>query len=48
MAYQAMRARGGTVRLYPYIGKDHYQPVNTYVVRTLADFARLQSEETPR
>jgi pimeloyl-ACP methyl ester carboxylesterase len=45
MAYQAMRARDGTVRLYPYIGKDHYKPVNAYVVRTLADFARLQGEK---
>src|SRR5208337_3444237 len=26
MAYQAMRARGGRVRLYPYIGQDHYLP----------------------
>src|SRR5262249_61490464 len=42
MAYQAMRARGGTVRLYTYLGKDHYQPVNAYVVRTLADFAVLR------
>ena len=41
MAYQAMRARGGSVRLYTYLGKDHYQPVNAYVVRTLADFADL-------
>jgi dipeptidyl aminopeptidase/acylaminoacyl peptidase len=44
MAYQAMRTRGGTVRLYPYIGMDHYQPVNVYVIRTLADFARLTEE----
>jgi pimeloyl-ACP methyl ester carboxylesterase len=42
MAYQAMRARGGTVTLYPYLAQDHYQPVNTYVVRTLADFAALR------
>jgi pimeloyl-ACP methyl ester carboxylesterase len=42
MAYQAMRARGGTVKLYPYLGKDHYEPVNTYVVRTLADFRAMK------
>jgi fermentation-respiration switch protein FrsA (DUF1100 family) len=45
MAYQAMRARGGAVTLYTYLGKDHYQPVNTYVVRTLADFAGLRRSE---
>jgi acetyl esterase/lipase len=42
MAYDAMRARGGRVKLYPYLGKDHYQPVNTYVTRSLADFAALR------
>jgi acetyl esterase/lipase len=42
MAYQAMRARGGDVTLYAYLGKDHYQPVNAYVVRTLADFRRAE------
>jgi S1-C subfamily serine protease len=39
MAYEAMRARGGRVKLYPYLGKDRYQPVNTYLTRSLADFA---------
>ena len=48
MAYQAMRARGGRVRLYPYIGQDHYLPVNTYVVRTLADFASNMNVEAQR
>ena len=48
MAYQAMRARGGSVTLYPYLGMDHYQPVNDYVVRTLADIGRLRGEETRR
>jgi hypothetical protein len=38
MAYQSIRAKGGTVTLYPYLGKDHYQPVNTYVTRSLDDF----------
>jgi fermentation-respiration switch protein FrsA (DUF1100 family) len=38
MAYESMRARGGTVTLYPYLGKNHYEPVNTYVTRSLADF----------
>lgn len=42
LAYQAMRARGGSATLYPYLGQDHYQPVNAYVVRTLADFARCR------
>jgi acetyl esterase/lipase len=42
MAYEAMRARGGRVTLYPYLGKDHYQPVNRYVTTSLADFARLR------
>jgi acetyl esterase/lipase len=41
MAYEAMRNRGARVKLYPYLGKDHYQPVNNYVTTTLADFARL-------
>jgi acetyl esterase/lipase len=41
MAYEAMRVRGGRVVLYPYLGKDHYQPVDTYVTRSLADFAAL-------
>jgi acetyl esterase/lipase len=40
MAYEAMRARGGRVTLYPYLGKDHYQPVNRYVSRSLADFEK--------
>jgi fermentation-respiration switch protein FrsA (DUF1100 family) len=48
MAYQAMRARGGAVTLYTYLGKDHYQPVNSYVVRTLEDFTRLRDVETRR
>jgi dienelactone hydrolase len=43
MAYEAMRARGSRVNLYPYLGKDHYQPVNTYVTRSLADFASLRN-----
>jgi fermentation-respiration switch protein FrsA (DUF1100 family) len=42
MAYEAMRARGGRVTLYPYLGKDHYQPVNRYVTTSLADFAKLR------
>jgi fermentation-respiration switch protein FrsA (DUF1100 family) len=42
MAYEAMRARGGRVKLYPYLGKDHYQPVNRYVTTSLADFAKLR------
>jgi acetyl esterase/lipase len=42
MAYEAMRARGGCVRLYPYLGKDHYQPVNRYVTTSLADFAGVR------
>jgi alpha-beta hydrolase superfamily lysophospholipase len=42
MAYQAMRLlRARNVTMYPYLGMDHYQPVNAYEVRTLADFARL-------
>jgi dipeptidyl aminopeptidase/acylaminoacyl peptidase len=49
MAFQAMRARGGDVTLYTYLGRDHYQPVNTYVARTLADFADLRrsGDESP-
>jgi acetyl esterase/lipase len=39
MAVESMRRLGGRVRLYPYLGQDHYQPVNTYLLRTLADFA---------
>jgi fermentation-respiration switch protein FrsA (DUF1100 family) len=42
MAYEAMRARGGRVTLYPYLGMDHYQPVNCYVTRSLADFERAR------
>lgn len=42
MAYEAMRARGARVKLYPYLAKDHYQPVNTYVTTSLADFARTR------
>ena len=42
MAYEAMRDRGGRVKLYPYLGKDHYLPVNTYVTTSLADFAELR------
>jgi dienelactone hydrolase len=41
-AYEAMRARGGRVQLYPYLGKDHYQPVNRYVTRSLADFEKAR------
>jgi dienelactone hydrolase len=41
MAFEAMRARGGRVTLYPYLGKDHYQPANTYVIRSLADFSKI-------
>jgi fermentation-respiration switch protein FrsA (DUF1100 family) len=48
MAFQAMRARGGAVTLYTYLGKDHYQPVNSYVVRTLEDFTRLPDGEMRR
>jgi dienelactone hydrolase len=43
MAYEAMRARRARVKLYPYLAKDHYQPVNTYVTRSLADFAWLRN-----
>jgi dienelactone hydrolase len=42
MAYEAIRARGGRVKLYPYLGKDHYQPVNRYVTRSLTDFAGVR------
>jgi len=42
MAYETMRARGGRVQLYPYLGKDHYQPVNRYVTRSLADFEKAR------
>jgi acetyl esterase/lipase len=41
MAYEAMRAKGSRVKLYPYLGQDHYQPANTYVIRSLGDFARI-------
>ena len=41
MAYTSMRAKGGTVTLYPYLGKDHYEPVNTYVTRSIADFSKI-------
>ena len=41
MAYESMRAKGGTVTLYPYLGKNHYEPVNTYVTRSLADFSKI-------
>jgi dienelactone hydrolase len=39
MAFEAMRAQGSRVKLYPYLGKDHYEPVNAYVTTSLADFA---------
>jgi pimeloyl-ACP methyl ester carboxylesterase len=42
MAYEAMRSRGGRVTLYPYLGKDHYQPVNRYVTTSLAEFAAIR------
>jgi acetyl esterase/lipase len=42
MAYEAMRTAGGRVKLYPYLGKDHYQPVNRYVTRSLADFEKAR------
>jgi hypothetical protein len=41
MAYEAMRAKGSRVKLYPYLGQDHYLPANTYVIRSLGDFARI-------
>jgi acetyl esterase/lipase len=41
-AYEAMRAHGGRVKLYPYLGQDHYQPVNRYVARSLADFEKAR------
>jgi acetyl esterase/lipase len=41
MAFEAMRASGGRVTLYPYLGQDHYQPSNTYVIRSLSDFSRI-------
>jgi len=41
MAYEAMRQRGARVTLYPYLGQDHYQPANTYVIRSLGDFAEI-------
>ncbi len=49
MAYEAMRKKGAAVTFYPYLRQDHYQPVNTYVIRSLADFARtsIAHGETP-
>jgi fermentation-respiration switch protein FrsA (DUF1100 family) len=41
MAYEAMRAKGARVKLYPYLGQDHYQPANMYVIRSLGDFANI-------
>jgi hypothetical protein len=43
MAYEAIRARGGCVKIYPYLGKDHYQPVNRYVTGSLADFDEVRN-----
>jgi dienelactone hydrolase len=43
MAYEAMRAKGCRVTLYPYLGQDHYQPANTYVIRSLGDFEKIHS-----
>jgi dienelactone hydrolase len=42
MAFEAMRRRGERVTLYPYLGKDHYQPVNGYVTTSLADFVAIR------
>jgi hypothetical protein len=42
MAHKAMRTRGGRVKLYPYLGKDHYEPVNRYLTTSLTDFAGLR------
>jgi dienelactone hydrolase len=42
MAFEAMRRRGDRVTLYPYLGKDHYQPANPYVTTSLADFAAIR------
>jgi fermentation-respiration switch protein FrsA (DUF1100 family) len=42
IAYQSMHARGAPVTLYPYLAKDHYQPVNKYVTTSLADFASIR------
>jgi dienelactone hydrolase len=47
MAYDAMRARGGRVKIYPYLGKDHYQPVNRYATTSLTDFAALREAHRP-
>jgi fermentation-respiration switch protein FrsA (DUF1100 family) len=33
MAYESMMAEVGTVSLYPYLGKNHYEPVNTELRR---------------
>jgi fermentation-respiration switch protein FrsA (DUF1100 family) len=41
MAYEAMRANRCKVHLIPYLGQDHYEPANTYVVRTLQAFEGL-------
>jgi acetyl esterase/lipase len=41
-AFEAMRRRGGRVTLYPYLGKDHYQPASRYVTTSLADFSGLR------
>jgi dipeptidyl aminopeptidase/acylaminoacyl peptidase len=41
MAYEAMRAKGSRVKLYSYLGQDHYQPANVYVTRSLSDFAKI-------
>jgi serine/threonine protein kinase len=30
------------VKIYPYLGKDHYQPVHRYVTTSLADFERAR------
>jgi acetyl esterase/lipase len=42
MAFEAMRRRGGRATMHPYLGKDHYQPVNRYVTTSLADFATIR------
>jgi hypothetical protein len=39
-AYEAMRARGGRAQLYPYLGKDRYQPVIRDMTRSLADLEK--------
>ena len=40
MAYESIKAKGGAVTLYPYLGKNHDEPVNAYVFRALADFSQ--------